>query len=546
MTVYLVGAGPGDPGLLTRRGAELLAAADVVVHDRLVDPGVLALARPGAELVDVGKVPAPHPTATTSDTRQHDIHELLVLHGRAGRTVVRLKGGDPFVFGRGGEEAEALAAAGVPFEVVPGVTSATAVPAAAGVPVTHRGLSTSVTVVTGHVGDPTAPGGVDWASLGRAGGTLVVLMGMATREEIARRLIDAGRPSDTPVAVVEWGATPRQRTERTTLAGLPGVSLGSPAVVVIGPVAALDLSGTALPLSGATVVVTRARHQAGPLAAALSGAGARVVELPVIDVTGPEDGGAGLRRSAAGVAGYRWVAFTSANAVRRFLPLLRDARSLAGVGVAVVGEATARALADHGLVPDLVAEPSTAEGLVSAFPDPPRWTGSAVGARGARPSGATGSPPDPVEPGARVLFPRAAEGRETLPVGLRARGWEVDEVIAYRTVIVEPPLDAVADDVARADAITFTSPSTVRSYLSLRTRGGRSLPVPPVVACIGPVTAAAARTAGLEVAVEAGTPSVEGLVGALVAVRSPRGPSTGPAGASSSGRAPSGSATAPA
>lgn len=515
MTVYLVGAGPGDPGLLTRRGAELLAQADVVVHDRLVDPGVLALARTAAELIDVGKVPAPAradaggAVAPSGDARQRDINALLVRHGRAGRTVVRLKGGDPFVFGRGGEEAEALAAAGVPFEVVPGVTSATAVPAYAGVPVTHRGLSTSVTVVTGHVGDPTAPGGVDWESLGRAGGTLVVLMGMADRGEIARRLMAAGRPGTTPVAVVEWGTTPRQRTERTTLERLADVALGSPAVVVVGPVAALDLSGASgLPLAGATVAVTRPRHQAGAFRAALESAGARVVEVPVIDVADPEDGGDALRRAAAEIAGYHWVAFTSANAVRRLLPLLRDVRSLAGVGVAAVGEATARALVELGVTADLVAEPSTAEGLVAVFPDPPLSTG-----------------PDVL--GARVLFPRAAEARPTLAAGLGARGWEVDEVVAYRTVAAEPPADAVADDLAGAEVVTFASPSTVRAYLSLRTRGGRPLPVPPVVACIGPVTAAAARKAGLEVAVEAATPSPGGLVTALAARRAAGGAAPG-------------------
>lgn len=486
MTVHLVGAGPGDPGLLTRRGAELLAVADVVLYDRLVDRALLALAPPGAELVDVGK-------ATGVEGRQDLINDLLVRHGLAGRTVVRLKGGDPFVFGRGGEEAEALAAAGVRWEVVPGVTSAVAVPAAAGVPVTHRGLSTSVTVVTGHVGDATAPGGVDWEALGRAGGTLVVLMGMANREEIARRLAAAGRPPATPVAVVEWGTTPRQRTARTTLGELASVTLASPAVIVVGAVAGLDLAPGARPLGGTTVVVTRARHQAGRLSAALGAAGARVVEVPVIDIAGPDDGGEGLRRAAATVGGYDWVAFTSANAVARFLALLRDARSLAGVQVAGVGGATAAALAERGVVADLVGEPATAEGLAAAFPPGP----------------------------GRVLFPRAAGGRDALPTGLRAGGWEVDEVVAYRTVTAAPPDDAVAAVLAEADAVTFTSPSTVHAYLELRTVAGHALPVPPVVACIGPVTAAAARKAGLEVAVEAASASAEGLVAALSATRAP-------------------------
>jgi uroporphyrinogen III methyltransferase / synthase len=233
VTVYLVGAGPGRPDLLTVRGAALLGRADVVVHDRLVGPELLALAPAGAERVDVGKIPGRPPG-------QDDINRLLVEHGRAGREVVRLKGGDPFVFGRGGEEAEALLAAGVPFEVVPGVTSATAAPAAAGIPVTHRGTSTSFTVVTGRVGDPAAPG-VDWDSLARAGGTLVVLMGMSERAVIAEAVLAAGRPASTPVAVVHWGTTDRQQVVRTTLGGLADVDLPSPSTIVIGAVAALDL-----------------------------------------------------------------------------------------------------------------------------------------------------------------------------------------------------------------------------------------------------------------------------------------------------------------
>lgn len=238
MTVYLVGAGPGDPGLLTMRGAELLRRADVVVHDRLIAEELLNLAPPAAIVIDVGKVPG-------APSRQREINATLVEHGRAGRQVVRLKGGDPFVLGRGGEEAEALRQAGVAYEIVPGVSSAFAAPAAAGIPVTHRGLATSVTVVTGTVGHHPGTQAVDWESLGRAGGTLVVLMGMQERAEIARRLLAAGRPSDTPVAVVHWGASSRQRVVRSTLEGLSSTDLPPPAAIVIGPVAALDLGSEA-------------------------------------------------------------------------------------------------------------------------------------------------------------------------------------------------------------------------------------------------------------------------------------------------------------
>ena len=239
MTVALVGAGPGDPGLLTRRGAELLADAEVVVYDRLIARELLDLAPAGAIRIDVGKGPG-------ESARQAEINELLVTHGRSGRRVVRLKGGDPFVFGRGGEEAEACRRAGLEVEVVPGVSSAFAAPAAAGIPVTHRNVSTSVTVVTGHAGDPTLPG-VDWDTLGRLGGTLVVLMGMGARAAITERLVAAGRPSSTPVAVVHWGTTDRQRVVRTDLAHLAEVDLPAPAAIVIGAVAGLDVTGVVGP-----------------------------------------------------------------------------------------------------------------------------------------------------------------------------------------------------------------------------------------------------------------------------------------------------------
>jgi uroporphyrinogen III methyltransferase/synthase len=484
VTVYLVGAGPGDPGLLTRRGAELLARADVVVHDRLIDPSLLALAPAGAQLFDVGKRPGPGGAA-----RQETINALLVEHGRAGRTVVRLKGGDPFLFGRGGEEAEALHDAGVAWEVVPGVTSALAVPAAAGIPVTHRGVATSVTVVTGHLGDPTAPGGVDWSALARAGGTLVILMGMATRAGIAQALMDAGRDRDTPVVVTEWGTTAGQRSRRTTLGDLHRVDLGSPAVIVVGPVAGLDLGGPPRPLQGRRVVVTRTAEQAGPLSDALRAAGAHVIGVPVQAVTGPEDPDA-LRAAAARAGTYHWVAFTSANAVERFVPLLRDGRDLAGVRLAAVGAATAEALARHHLVADLVADPPTAAGLAASFPDPP-------------------------EGGGRVLFPRAAAAGPDLADGLAVRGWVVDDVTAYRTVAAGTPPEVVRRALQTADAITFASGQTVAAYTA------QGLAVPPVVACIGPVTRAAAEAAGLTVTVTAAEPSADGLVTALAAVLGP-------------------------
>jgi uroporphyrinogen III methyltransferase/synthase len=488
VTVYLVGAGPGDPGLLTRRGAEVLGRAEVVLFDRLVDPRLLGLAPVEALRIDVGKRPG-------QPRHQDEVNALILEHARRGSTVVRLKGGDPFVFGRGGEEAEVLLAAGIHFEVVPGVTSAFAAPASAGVPVTHRGMSSSVTVVTGHVGDPAAPGAVDWASLARAGGTLVILMGMAARAEIARRLVEGGRSPDTPVLVVHRGTASAQASVRTTLAGLAAVDLGPPCTIVVGPVAALDLRSPARgPLTGLEVVVTRPRAQAAELVSALAEAGATVIELPVIAIVDPPDGGRALRAEAARAESFDWVVFTSSNAVERLVGLLRDGRALGGVRLAAVGAATARALAAHRLVADLVPDDETAHGLVAAMPDAPSG--------GSRPG--------------RVLFPRAREAQEDLAPGLRHKGWEVTEVEAYRTVpagadegIGKDELDAASG----SDVITFTSPSSVKRYAALA--AGR--PPPRIVACIGPVTADAARAAGFRVDVVAADHSVEGLVVALVA-----------------------------
>ncbi|MHB8681518.1 MAG: uroporphyrinogen-III C-methyltransferase [Acidimicrobiales bacterium] len=487
MTVYLVGAGPGDPGLITRRGAELLARAEVVVHDRLVPAALVDLAPPGALRVDVGKRPG-------WAQRQDEINALLVEHGRRWRVVVRLKGGDPFVFGRGGEEAQALAAAGVAYEVVPGVSAAFAVPAAAGVPVTHRGLSSSVAVVTGRVGEET--GGPDWESLAAAG-TVVVLMGMEHRAEIARRLVAGGRDPHTPVLVAQWGTTDRQQVVRTTLSELAGVALGAPATIVVGDVAALELTGAprtaAGALAGRHVVVTRARQRSASLVAVLEAAGATVQQLPVVRTAAPDDGGAALRESLAGIAGTDWVVFTSAVAVERVLAELHDARDLAGTQLAAVGPATAAALRAGGLVADLVADPPDAAGLVATMPEAPE--------------------------GGRVLYPAAAVTSGELAPGLATKGWQVDEVTAYRTaplVLGDGSPGTVRaeelDRAARADAVVFTSPSTLEAFVSLM--GERTSP--PVVVCIGPVTAAAARARGLAVAAEAPAPDVEGLASALV------------------------------
>ena len=483
MTVYLVGAGPGDPGLLTVRGAEVLAKADVVVHDRLAQPSLLDLAPAGAERLDVGKRPG-------GPIAQAAINRLLVERGSAGQEVVRLKGGDPFVFGRGGEEALALLEAGVPFEVVPGISAAIAAPAYAGVPVTHRGVSTSFTVLTGHR-EHDADRPTDWEALGRAGGTIVVLMGVAHRADYVPRLLAGGLPPDTPVLAVRWGTRPDQRSVRTTLEALPDADLEPPVTIVIGRVAGLELSWfECRPLFGRRVVVTRARHQSPDLARRLAAAGAEVLEVPTIGVVDPADGGTALKEAVARIASYQWVVFTSANAVDRVLALIRDARAFGPAQVAAVGPGTADALARAGVVADLVPDRFVAEHLLAAFPAP------------AGPSG-------------RVLLPRAAVARDVLPDGLRAQGWEVEVVQAYRTQPVVPSPEVLAG-VSSADAIAFASASSVAAFVDAAGAGA----APPVVACIGPVTARAAQDRGLA-PVTAGTSTLDGLVDAVVAALGP-------------------------
>jgi len=483
VTVFLVGAGPGDPGLLTVRGAEVLARADVVVYDRLSVASLLRLAPSHAELISVGKAPG------RVEMSQADINALLVERGKDGASVVRLKGGDPFVFARGGEEAAALLDARVPFEVVPGITSAIAVPAYAGIPLTLRHSSTSFTVVTGHE-DPAVGelGTVDWDALGRVGGTIVVLMGVARIGKIAERLLASGRSPDTPVAAITWGTRPQQRTVRATLATIASRKLEPPATIVIGEVAALDLAWfERRPLFGRRIVVTRAREQASDLSGRLEALGADVIELPAIAIEDPADGGAALRAAVAQLRSYDWVVLTSANGARRLLAALRDARDLGGVHVAAIGPGTADSLLLGNVRADLVPSRFVAEALLDEFP------------------------PAPADRTARVLLARAEIARDVLPAGLRVRGWTVDVVDAYRTVPVTPSKQQLTA-AATADAITFTSSSTVERFLEA---GGQAA-IPPVVACIGPITADTARARGLTVDIEASVHSIEGLVDAIV------------------------------
>jgi uroporphyrinogen III methyltransferase / synthase len=489
MTVYLVGAGPGDPGLLTVRGAEVLGRADVVVYDRLVHPSLLELAPTDAERVYVGKAPG------RAEIQQDDINALLVEQGRAGRAVVRLKGGDPFVFGRGGEESEALAAAGVAFEIVPGITSAIGAPAYAGIPVTHRGTSTHFTVVTGHEDPAKGSADVDWEALAKAGGTLVILMGAGRVGDIAERLVAGGRPPRTPVAAVRNGTRADQQTVRATLATIADAGVRAPAAIVVGEVAGIDLAWfETRPLFGRSVVVTRAREQASELRHRLESLGAEVIELPAIAIEP-------LAFDVPDLSRYGWLVFTSANGVsalfdRGLAPVGLDARALADLRLAAIGPGTAAALAERGLRTDLLPERFVAESLLEAFPPP-------------------------AAAGDRVLLARAELARDVLPAGLSERGYEVEVLPVYRTVTATPDAEAL-ERVRRGevDALTFTSSSTVTNLCDLL----GDLPAPqPIVASIGPVTSKTALDRGLRVDVEASEHTIDGLVDALLRTLSTSG-----------------------
>lgn len=482
MTVYLVGAGPGDPGLLTVRGAELLRACDVVVFDRLANPELVELVPEATLRIFVGKAPG------AVEMTQDAINAVLVQHGRAGREVVRLKGGDPFVFGRGGEEAEALVAAGVPFEVVPGITSAIAAAAYAGIPVTHRGVSTHFTVVTGHEDPAKGRTDVDWDALARVGGTLVILMGVGNLREIARRLIDGGCSPDTPVAAVRNGTRADQDTVRGTLATIADATVRAPSAIIVGDVAALHLAWfERRPMFGRSVVVTRAREQASELRTKLEALGAEVIELPSIAIEP-------IAVELPPFDGYEWIVFTSANGVIAFFErglagASLDARALAGLRVAAIGPGTAAALEARGIRPDLIPERFVAESLLDAFPAPQRA-------------------------GAGVLIARAEQARDVLPVGLAERGYEVEVLPVYRTGPARPDPRAV-ERVRNGgvDAITFTSSSTVANLCDLV--GALSDPQ-PLVASIGPITSRTATERGLRVDVEAAEHTIDGLVAALL------------------------------
>src|SRR3954453_9794454 len=490
-TVYLVGAGPGDPGLMTRRALDLIATADAILYDRLIPPGALDGARPDAERRYVGKQPGGH-----SHT-QEEINALLVELGSAGKQVVRLKGGDPFVFGRGGEEAQALADAGLAFEVVPAVTAGVAAPAYAGIPVTHRDDASAVAFITGHEDPAKAETALDWSALARFPGTLVFYMGIKNLREIAAQLVANGRTGEEPVAVVERGTLPGQRAVEGTLADIAGrvadAGIKPPAITLVGPVARLRERLAWLerrPLFGRSVVVTRARAQASGLARRLEDLGAAVIEAPAIRIQPRPPAEVDAR--VAEIGDFALVCVTSPNGAGLLMDALdrggRDARALAGVTVAAIGPGTAAELRRRGVRADVVPPRSVAESLVEAL------AGVEVEGR-------------------RVLVARASEARDVLPDALRERGAHVDVLALYDTV-AEPLADAQVDAAMGADYMTFTSSSTVRFLVSAL--DGRRPERFPRVVSIGPVTSATAREHGLTVAVEAERHDIEGLVQALV------------------------------
>ena len=496
--VWLVGAGPGDPGYITVAGRDALRRAEVVVYDRLGTAELIGAAPAGALLIDAGKAADNH-TLT-----QDEITALIVEHGRAGKRVVRLKGGDPYVFGRGGEEAAALADAGIPCTVIPGITSAIGGLAAGGIPVTHRAVATSFAVITGHE-DPTKPeAGVHWERLATAVDTLVVLMGVGRLDGIARALIEGGRDASTPAALVQEASTPRQRIATGTLATIAQVAqdagIKAPALFVVGDVAALQSTldpRRLAPLAGKRVLVTRTRAQSSTLVDVLRAEGAWPVVLPAIELERRVDPAAVAEaRTLLETSEYRWTIFTSANAVDVFMDELWEAggdlRAFRDVGICAIGPGTTQALARRGLRADVIAEESISEGILTMLVD----TGKIAGWR--------------------VLLPRAEGGREVLPDRLREAGAIVDELRLY---LAAPPAEAPPEALAAVrageiDVVTFTSSSTVRNLATLL-GGDLSALASATVVCIGPIVAETARELGLPPHVVAEEHTIEGMVAAL-------------------------------
>jgi uroporphyrinogen III methyltransferase / synthase len=493
--VYLIGAGPGDIGLVTLRAKECIQNADVIVYDHLANPDTLGWARDDAEIIYAGKEPG------ESRPSQQEINSLLIQKAREGKEVVRLKGGDPFVFGRGAEEAQAIAAAGIPFEIVPGITSSIAGPAYAGIPVTHRAHNSHVTFFTGHQDPAKTESAIDYAALAKLGGTQVMLMGVERLGSVTDEMIKHGVRGDLPVALVRWATTGQQETLTGTLQDIAQKAAASgfaaPAVAVFGEVVALRdhlnwYEKENRPLLGKRVVVTRTRKQASVLSNKLRALGAHIIELPTIRIEPPTD----LREFAELVQDahiYDWIVFTSANGVEAFFhiffKLYDDAREIGGARIAAIGPATAQRVKDFHLHVDLQPQEFIAEDVVREF----QKQGSIENLK--------------------ILVVRAEKARDVLPKELSALGAIVDEAFAYRTVPETRDTSGARRQLARegADLITFTSSSTVENFLAL----GLPWPKGMQVASIGPITSKTARDHGLKIDVEAKRHDIDGLVEAI-------------------------------
>jgi uroporphyrinogen III methyltransferase / synthase len=494
--VYIIGAGPGDPGLLTLRGAECIREAEVIIFDHLVSPEILLHAGEKARRIYAGKQGGDHTLS------QEEINRRLVEEAGQGNVVARLKGGDPFIFGRGGEEAEVLREAGIPFEIIPGVTSAVAVPAYAGIPLTHRDHTSTVAFITGHEDPTKEKSDIDWEALAGIG-TLVCLMGVKNLPAIAENLIRCGKPAETPAALIRRGTTPDQETLTGTLGDIAQKAGESrftpPAILVVGGVVGLRETMNwfeTKPLFGRGIVVTRPEAQAEGLAELLQARGARVIPFPVIRIAEPKSW-ARLDQALDELDTFSWVVFTSANGVSSFFRRLRergrDIRDLKGIRIATIGPATAAAVGALGIRVDLIPEEFISEGIVRAF------VGEDLR-------------------GCRVLLPRAEEARDVIPEGLVKMGAKVDVVTAYRTVRSNREASEILPllDRGKVDVITFTSPSTVTHFLGIMGPDFR-LPSRVRIACIGPVTADAARKAGLTVDILQERYTIPELVAAIAA-----------------------------
>ncbi len=496
--VYLVGAGPGDPGLITVKGKECIQKADVLIYDYLAAPTLLRYANTKAEMIYVGKKGGDHTLS------QDGINNLIVEKAKTGAIVTRLKGGDPFIFGRGGEEAEVLIEAGIPFEVVPGVTSAIAAPAYAGIPLTHRKFTSTVAFITGHEDPNKDNTNIDWASLARGIGTLVFLMGVKNLPDIVDQLIKNGKSPETPVALVRWGTTSRQKTVSGILSDIVervrAAKLQAPAIIVIGDVVRLRERMKwfeNLPLLGKKIVVTRAREQASDLVANLSEMGADVLECPTIKVVPSEDLSA-LDCAISNLNTYDWIVLTSVNGVKHFFERLfakgMDARALGHLRTAAIGPATADMLLKFGLKTDIIPESYRAESVVEAFLK------------------------ENIA-GKKILLPRAGEARPILPVELRKMGADVDEISTYHTIQDRQNADILLEDLQNdaIDMVTFTSSSTVKNFKAL-IPDDLFFPLldKVTIACIGPITADTAKELGFNVHVMADEFTIPGLCKAIV------------------------------